>query len=77
MATLHSVKVSVASWSARPLTCKTKATTSAELAGVQTYGSDISASAIITSNVSPSLASKMMRPACFKGRGEAVIGAND
>ena len=30
----------------------------------------MSASAIITSRVSPSLAMKMMRPCCFKLRGE-------
>ena len=41
----------------------TKATTSRTLArGTHMYGSDISASAIITSKVSPSLASKIMVP---------------
>ena len=44
----------------------TKATTSSELAGTHMYGSDISASAIITSKVSPSLASKIMRPDASK-----------
>ena len=57
-----SVRVSVAFWSVRPRTWLAKAMTSAELVGAQAYGSVISASAIITSSVIPSLAVKINRP---------------
>ena len=57
-----SVRVKVALRSVRPRTWLAKAMTSAELAGTHSYVSVITALAIITSSISPSLAVTMIRP---------------
>ena len=67
-------RVRVALLSDRVTTCIPKAMTSAELEGSQKYGSDIAASAIITSSVSPSLRVIVIRPFVSKAGVKRSLG---